>query len=152
MQHDTTYNFSFSKLLKFLFYRKYAAGITQKKNFKYYLRIFGVSLGYFLTGATTLGSLLSIMIVNANMTSLQRLAWTINFIQLIIQDNILNFIGYLALQYFLIRIYRHSSSKPMLQKKIYLLLNKQLFQVMVNNFFSTLSHQPIGNYITNSTS
>ena len=130
-------------LLKVEIKRKKAA-TKEQKNFKHFLGIFKINVGYLVAGATLLGSLLAIMIVSANMTPFQRLAWTINFIQLILQDNLLNYVGYLILQYLGIKMYHHYSHKPKLQKRIHAFLDEQLFEVMVILSFKKINTKFLG--------
>ena len=76
--------------------------------------------GYFFMTTLIMGSLLAIIIILANQSSEERMEWTANFIQSLIQDLFLTPALFLALQYFYLRVLDHQSldKKPRIKSLI----------------------------------
>ena len=84
-------------------------------------------IGYILTTLCVLGCLLATIIVTANQTSSDSLAWTINFCQSIAQDLFITPAIYLAVQYLYLRMSEQNFST---YKRIRNMLLRQIDPVL----------------------
>lgn len=113
--------------------------IQGRKKIKFFFNTFKLNFGYIVTGASIFACLLAILIISANMTPLQKLAWIINFAQLLLQDNLLNYIVFFALQCLILRLYYCYPNDPTIQKKLRSWLDDEFFEVMVILYFFCLN-------------
>jgi len=90
--------------------------------------------GYFFTTSALIGSLLAIIIILANQSAEERMEWTANFIQSLIQDLLLTPALYLALQYFLLRVLENQylDKKPRIKSLVMKQVDPSLWLLKVN--------------------
>jgi len=89
--------------------------------------------GYIFTNAIVLGCLLAISIVLANQSDDERMQWTGNFLQSLLQDLLITPALFLALQYFYLRMLEHSTidERPRLKKIIRNQIDPSLWELKV---------------------
>lgn len=128
-------------MLRFFETNSLREGLPAKKRLALNMTTLRDRIGVLITAVLFLICLLVIFVINANQSSQQQLMWTVDFIQSLIQDLLVNPLFYLVFQYYAFKFHdgQFCTQKPRLQKVVYKILDNQLIELRVLYFNLTLS-------------